>query len=644
MENSALSELKFTSWNVRGLNKLTKLKQVINRLKSMHAKIIFFQEINLTFKEIKRVQRRWPGQVAHATYNNYARGVLIIIHKTVPFQLTNIIRDTQGRYVIVQGKILSIEPNLVNIYGPNDDNLNFFENVFLTISSLYGINIIGGDFNCTLNPTEDRSTKSDTQKAKARKTILQYMNDLNLIEIWRKLNPGKLEYSCYSGMHKSRSRIDYFLISQEFVSKINKCWYDCIVISDHSPISLTVFFDKLKVPTPNWRFRTFWLQNPDFVKYIENKINIYFEINTNQTSASVRWEAFKAYIHGEIIKFTITQSKQQKSDMIKLEKQIKFLQIDVNKKDDIKKQKQLLQLRAEYNKLTSNKAAKSLLWLNQKFYDQGEKAGKLLAWRIKKVAAERAINEITMPSGLTTNDLQEINAIFKNYYQTLYQSESSANSMVQDTFLDQIQFQVLTEKNKNDLDNDITTEELIQANKNLNSGKVPGPDGLLIEFDKTFQKQLITLLFNLFNESLDNGILPPTLRLAAITLILKPGKTPTDCSSYRPISLMGVDTKILCKILAKRLEPHIPTLVHNDQNGFVKSRQGFHNIRRVLNIIHCNNNAKHTALLSLDARQAFDRIEWNYLFNVLPRYGLGEISKMDKVTIHKTSGLRDNKR
>ncbi len=62
-------------------------------------------------------------------------------------------------------------------------------------------------------------------------------------------------------------------------------------------------------------------------------------------------------------------------------------------------------------------------------------------------------------------------------------------------------------------------------------------------------------------------------------LILKPGKLPSECSSFRPISLTGVDTKILCKALARRLDSHIPHLVHNDQNGFVQKRQGLHNIR-----------------------------------------------------------------
>lgn len=43
------------------------------------------------------------------------------------------------------------------------------------------------------------------------------------------------------------------------------------------------------------------------------------------------------------------------------------------------------------------------------------------------------------------------------------------------------------------------------------------------------------------------------------------------CGSYRPISLINVDDKIISKILAARLEKVLPNLVHRDQVCFVKS-------------------------------------------------------------------------
>lgn len=191
-----------------------------------------------------------------------------------------------------------------------------------------------------------------------------------------------------------------------------------------------------------------WLQNPEFVKYIEHKIDGYFQINTNQTNACIRWESFKAYVRGEIISFTSTKNKKQKVEINKLEKQIKSLEIDINNKDDLEKQKRLLILRTEYNKLTSDVAAKSLLWLNQAFYEQGEKAGKLLAWRIKKIRSEIAINGIITQTGVMSNDPQDINNAFKEFYQSLYRSECSSASAHRDTFLNHLQFETLTEEVK----------------------------------------------------------------------------------------------------------------------------------------------------------------------------------------------------
>lgn len=99
--------------------------------------------------------------------------------------------------------------------------------------------------------------------------------------------------------------------------------------------------------------------------------------------------------------------------------------------------------------MSTDESAKSLMWLKQGYYDQGEKPGKLLAWRIKKQQTDRAINSIRTPQGILTIDPQEINTCFKDFYESLYKSECNQDSDTQETFLDRLQFQSLSDDIKN---------------------------------------------------------------------------------------------------------------------------------------------------------------------------------------------------
>ena len=50
--------------------------------------------------------------------------------------------------------------------------------------------------------------------------------------------------------------------------------------------------------------------DPAFVDFLDKQIDLYFECNTSETSASIRWLAFKAFIRGQIICFTSLKKKE----------------------------------------------------------------------------------------------------------------------------------------------------------------------------------------------------------------------------------------------------------------------------------------------------------------------------------------------
>lgn len=83
----------------------------------------------------------------------------------------------------------------------------------------------------------------------------------------------------------------------------------------------------------------------------------------------------------------------------------------------------------------------------------------------------------------------------------------------------------------------------------------------------------------MFHDSLKNYSFSQTLTQASISLILKAGKNLEECGSWRPISPLNGDIKLLAKVLACCLDPCLENIISEDQTGFIKGRKLSFDIR-----------------------------------------------------------------
>jgi hypothetical protein len=110
------------------------------------------------------------------------------------------------------------------------------------------------------------------------------------------------------------------------------------------------------------------------------------------------------------------------------------------------------------------------------------------------------------------------------------------------------------------------------------------------------------------------------LKVAQIITILKSGKNPADVTSYRPISLLPIISKVLEKLLLNNLsqEANPQTWIPDHQFGFRRAHSTIQRSHRIANIItHALNNKQYCTAVFLDIAQAFDKV-WHpgLLYNI----------------------------
>lgn len=620
--------IKIVSWNVNGISNKVKRYKIITHLKSLCCDIAMLQETHLNETESLKLKQKWVGQVFFAPGNGASKGTSILISKKLKFNVSDMTADKDGRYVIISGLLEHQKVTLVSIYAPNRGQVKFIANLAVILAQYKDSPILmGGDFNLVHDAMLDRSKCPLPADRVLSASFTELQKTLGVSDVWRCVNPLSREYTFYSKVHNSYSRIDYLLISNSIIQNTINSEIHSLLISDHAPTSITISLDLHLNKTKQWKFDNMYLRDDKFVSMLRDKIALFFETNINSVSSiQTVWEAFKATCRGWCISYGAAKFKEKAQKKKNLELELKRLEMQhMSSPNNITLKNAVLYARAELQSIIHEETSFALYKLKKKYFESGDKAGKMLAFKLKQTENNSSIPTILGPDGIIISDTKQINSAFQAFYSDLYKSECPYNLQVMNDFFKNVPLPQINEQQKNVLDAELQECEVQTAIKALAIGRAPGQDGYTIEFYRTFVDVLSPILTKLYKDIIETQTMPATMNNAVISVVLKQGRDHQQMGNYRPLSLLNNDYKIFAKALAGRLAEVIPSLIHLDQVGFIAGRNASQNMRRLFHVFSEAATFNNPAVaISLDAEKAFDRIEWSYLFNVLGKYGFGK--------------------
>ena len=141
---------------------------------------------------------------------------------------------------------------------------------------------------------------------------------------------------------------------------------------------------------------------------------------------------------------------------------------------------------------------------------------------------------------------------------------------------------------------------------------------------KSLRTSITYPLCHIFNTSMIEGSFPNRMKIAEIIPLYK-GKAMDKMVNYRPISLLITLSKLLEKIMYRRLYSYLESnsILYNSQYGFRSQRSCEQAITELVGyILQSKNRNEHCAGIFLDLKKAFDTLDHSILLQKLERYGI----------------------
>jgi len=542
--------------NIQGLQSTDKKVILLQFVSKYRPSVILLQETNMDTGSVKFQVPNYRFFSNDAT--SHASGLVIYVSKDIKVESHSSLVPAKLQKVVISHAAETY--SIYNVHMPHNDKeamclVSTLRSDLNSSSSTH--HILGGDWNFVENLALDKFN-SVSDRPRLRSLMTQMLNDFNLVDIFRHLNPRK-RVTTHTGVqvHKPKARLDRIYVSVNLVSRIGRVGF-LPPISDHSIVWIGVSGDGGSRRSVYWRMPLRTLSSQYFVRDCSELLD---EFILCESKSIQKYES---------LKFEIKRITMLHSSLAALQSNIEHKRIERLHNHDNSKElfKEFL---ASSSNLDSNVLNPDRL--NRKFTQYRD--------TIPVTSVREGESEETRSSH------------FHTYYRNILKRDNVDSSMELHKYLEDLP--KVEEEKSSMFEGNMSWDEIRTAIGQLKTGCAPGLDGLPTELYQVFKDKFGVILEWLWSECVRQSLLPPSMRTGVVSLIYKRGD-PEDLGNWRPITMSNTDFKVFAIVLKNRISTVLSELIGPYQTCNVQGRSIYDN----LSFLRDNLDSGNGALLNLD--------------------------------------------
>jgi exonuclease III len=654
------ARLHALSLNVRGLASHQKLAQLVSWALESPYDLLFTQETHFTQDPFVAASRaagtsiQWPGPYFWCPGTGKSQGCLMLLKPSPMFQDLSKTQVAEGRLLRVDCTIHGEAYTFVCVYAPAEpaQRADFFTRALreaLPPPAAGRRLLVGGDFNVILDAELDciNPAPRGGSRRQGAPELQALMEDFGLVDVWRQQRPAGHDFTHWSASAGSGARLDRWLVSGAVVDLATSSIGALPPVpSDHLPASLFLTLPGA-MPRPRlpWRFPLALVNDEELNDKLRQGAQALLAAPLPSCrpghGARTRWLLLKRMCTRLCKQHHLERSRRWRATMRAAEAQAAHarglvVQQGVGAlrawRDGV--QAGLALHSSRYGAAADAEAVLDHLYGEQStyaFHRQAALPGAPTIITHLQVPGRGPIDAQT-PEGISQAQAAFVDRFSGDASAGIFRArpvdEAARARLLAATTrcLDDRMARACEGPNG---DGRFTVGELKRALRASARGKAPGLDGLPVEFYNQWWDVLAPTMCAAFNEAFDDVASPDALRdlLWGLILLIYKGlpKPPEELPSYRPITLLDVDIKILAKALADRLHVPLDFLIDATQTAFIQGRDIGDNVlyHRAL-AAHLAATEHPLYLMLTDLAGAYDAVDWGLLQACLRRFGFRE--------------------